>query len=255
MKVNGKRIMLVTLALSTFFATAISYSARNRWNARMVVDPPAKADKTSTEAPVVSASPTPIDSQLACRTAQISVARFWQTETRWAEQSSTAAVPYLQSGGVHHMNCITPLPKLVGANGSDVQEGTIDIKCVDGILKITNNSCKAKSDQQLADEAAAAAAAEAARIAEEKRKADEAAAAEAARVAAAQAAAAAAAAAAAGCPSNCGGGPGTYTGGSTGKNASQWSVTYQACNNGQKIVRSSGKPSSFAVGACYNSIP
>lgn len=245
MNLNGKRTLLVAIALSTFFAAALSFGARNRWNARMVTITP---DRSATETKPIDV-PTSDDKLIPCRTALLTVPTHFEVEAKWVSGgSSSIAVPYLKNGGTAKLECMKTVPLLITQYNDEIKRGDINVKCVNGALKVTSADCagltKDERDKIEAD-----------RQKEEQRLADEAAAAEAARIAAEQAAAAAAAAAAAPCPQNCNGGTGRNTFGSSGKNGNQYTVSWQACNSGHKIVRSSGRPSTYAVGACYNSIP
>ena len=261
MNLGHKRTLIVAVALSTFFAATLSYSRqKTRFNQRVMTETPQKADETKSEAKTVT---TNEDKKLACRTGALVVGTRYTEETLWASNGkSEIPVGLIKSGTQAVVNCTAAVPHLKTDANLDVTGGTLTIQCDDGVLKVVKTECVGKTLAMLKAEQEEAARIEAARVAEEQRLAaikaeeDRIAREQAAAAAAAAAQAAAAAAAAAGCPQNCNGATGTLRGGNSGKGGGngQWTVNYQQCNNGQKIVRSSGT-SSYATGACYNSIP
>jgi hypothetical protein len=260
MNLNHKRTLIVAVALSTFFAATLSYSRqKSRLNQRVMTETPQKAEETKTEAKTVSSDD---DKKLVCRTGALALGTKYTEESLWASRGkSEIPLPLIKSGIEIEVDCTSAVPPLLTDADQAVTTGKIKVKCDDGLVRVTGMTCVGRTLAMIKaeQEEAARIKAEQDRLAAEE-AARQAAAAEAARIAAEQAAAAAAAAAAqaaasAACPQNCGGATGSYKGGSTGKNGTQYTVTYQACNSGHKIVRSSGNTSLYAVGACYNSVP
>lgn len=231
MKNRGHVGIALVLALATFFVASLSLSRNkgsNNYYKKFQADAPGKENPGGTTPPPPSSAAA---GGLHCRAGGLKIGTYYNQEARWADGYSTVAVKELKDGSTETVACTSVLPPLLNEFNKPVKEGSITVVCNAGVLKVQGSNC-------LGDDNSAEL--EAARLAAIKAEQD--------RIAAEQAAAAP-------CPQNCNGGTGRNTFGSSGKNGNQYTVSWQACNSGHKIVRSSGNRNAYAVGACYNRIP
>lgn len=244
MKIQTGRILVVGIALTTFFLTSLAISksgSSSGYTKRFKAPEPEKKATSTVNDPAASPTPSNKDAgNIHCRAGGVVIGRRYEEPLRWSEEPIKIAVKEMASGTVSApIACTSIQPVLMNKYDKPVDRGTITVACNDGVLGIQETTCDGshttpQQDQEEADRIAA----------------------EAARIAAEQAAAAAAAAAAATCPNNCNGAMQTYTkSGNQKSNAGNYTVKYQGCNSGHKVVRSSGNTSLYAVGGCYNSIP